>query len=346
MGTTLSTLGESNYLISQFTSLQGDIQNLQTQVSTGSNTQVYGGLGAQASLDISLRQQADSLNDLQNTISQLTVRTGLVDSSLGIINSAALGVQNEAFQTPSFPTQRTDLVNAAQSAIDQISQQLQTTVDGRNLFGGTQTQTNPIVGQSTLLPLVQTAITTALNAVPAPTNIPAAIQAAVASVFTSSAAYYTGGPATPSTQIAPALSVSTSITAADPSFLTILTGLYTLAAMPQPVGQTATLPNIADSDFDSVASAAASQISQGLSQLQTVTESNGRNQKLLSDESTQQAATLTTLQTQIDNIENVNVADAATRLTQLQAQLQASYHIVADLGGISLVALLPVPPAA
>jgi flagellar hook-associated protein 3 FlgL len=345
MGTTLSTLGESNYLISQFTSLQGSIQNLQTEVSTGDNTQVYSGLGAQASLDISLRQQADTINDLQNTVSQLTVRTSLVDKSLLIVNDAALAVQNEAFQTPSFPTQRADLVNAAQSAINQISQQLQTTVDGRNLFGGTETQTNPITGLTTLLPQVQTAVTTALNAVPPPANVPAAIQAAVAGVFSTTAAYYNGGPPTPPTQIAPGLTVNTSITAADPSFQTLLTGLYTLAALPASAGQTATLPNIDDAQFDATASAAASQISQGLSQLQDVTESNGRNQALLSDESTQQAATLTTLQTQIDNIENVNVADAATRLTQLQAQLQASFHIVADLGSISLINLLPVPPA-
>lgn len=346
MVTTLSTLGESNLLISQFTGLQGQIQNLQTQIATQQKTQVFGDLGSQASVDISLRQQANSLSDLQNTVSQLTVRTSLVDSSLGIINSSALAVQNQAFQAPTFPTQRQDLVNAAQSSINQICQQLQTTVDGRNLFGGTQTQTNPVTGLSTLLPTVQAAVTAALSAVPAPTNIPAAIQAAVAGVFSSPSAYYNGGPASAPTQIAPGLSVNTSITAAAPAFQTLLTGLYTIAAMPQPTGQTATLPNISESQFDATASAAASQISQGLSQLQTLTTQNGRNEKLLSDESTQQSATLTILQTQINNIENVDVAGAATRLTQLQAQLQASYHIVASLGGISLVSLLPVPPAA
>ncbi len=345
MATTLSTMGENNLLVNQFTTLQGQIQKLQTQISTGANTQVYGDLGAQASLDISLRQQADSINDMQNSISQLTVRSSLVDSSLVIINDSALTVQNEAFETPSFPTQRQDLVSSAQSAIQTITQQLQTTVNGRNLFGGTQTQSNPVTGLTTLLPQVQAAVTAALSAAPPPTNIPAAIQAAVAGVFTSAAAYYNGGPPTPATQIAPGLSVNTSITAADPAFQTLLTGLYTLASLPQSVGATATLPNINDADFDATASAAASQISGGLSQLQIVTETNGRNEKLLSDESTQQAATLSTLQQQIDNIENVNVADAATRLTSLQAQLQASYHIVADLSSISLVNLLPVPPA-
>ena len=76
--------------------------------------QVFGDLGAQASLDISLRQQADMLDNFTKTISQLQVRTQLVDSSLGIINLAALQVQNLAFQTPSQPTQRQEVVSPAE----------------------------------------------------------------------------------------------------------------------------------------------------------------------------------------------------------------------------------------
>jgi flagellar hook-associated protein 3 FlgL len=235
--------------------------------------------------------------------------------------------------------QRIDLVSAAKSAIDQITQRLQTTVDGRNLFGGTQTQTNPVVGSATLLPQVQAAVNAVLTG-PPPPNVPAAIQAAVAGVFATVSNFYTGGPPHPPTQIDQGLSISDSITAGDPTFQTILTGLYTLAALPQPAGATATLPNISDSQFDTVATQAASQISTGLTQLQTLTQSNGRNQKLLDDTSNTEDATLTILQTQIDNIENVNLADASTRLTQLKAQLDASFHITADLSGLSLVDLL------
>jgi len=46
------------------------------------------------------------------------------------------------------------------------------------------------------------------------------------------------------------------------------------------------------------------------------------------------------LQTQIDNIEQVNLADASTRLTQLKTQLDASYHIVADLSSLNLIDFL------
>ena len=87
MVATLSTLGQNNLLRSEFTSLQGQIQQLQTQVATAQKAQVYGDLGSQALLDINLRQQANVVNNLKNSVSQVQVRTSLVDTSLGIINS-------------------------------------------------------------------------------------------------------------------------------------------------------------------------------------------------------------------------------------------------------------------
>jgi flagellar hook-associated protein 3 FlgL len=337
MVSTLSTLGQNNLLRTEFTSLQGQIQNLQTQIGTGEVAQVIGDLGAQSSLDISLRQQVDQVDTLNKGISQLQVRTGLVDKSLSIINDTALAVQNQAFAQPQFAPQRLALVSAAQAAIDQINSQLQTSVNGRSLFGGTQTQTNPIVPQTTLLPAVQAAVTAALAG--APPSVPAAVQAAVAGAVTP-ATYYTGGPPNQPTQIDHGLSINDSITAADPAFQQILAGLYTLASLPQPVGAVAVPPAITDAQFDATAQAAATQISGGLSELQGLTEKNGQNEKLLTDVSTSQGTVLTTLQTQIDNIENVNVADATTRLSQLKLQLDASYHIIADLSSLSLVDFL------
>src|SRR5262249_52266707 len=113
-----------------------------------------------------------------------------------------------------------------------------------------------------------------------------------------------------------------------------------LASLPQPVGTTAVPPNITDAEFDTTASNAASTIAQGLSQLEALTEKNGRNQKFLEDESASHDATLTVLQTQINNIENVDIADATTRLNQLKLQLQASYQIAGDLGNLSLINFL------
>jgi flagellar hook-associated protein 3 FlgL len=341
--TTLSTLGQNQLLIREFSNLQGQIQQIQTQVATNQKTQVYGDLGSQTSLDINLHNQATQVNDYTNTISQLQVRTGLVDSSLSIIHDAASTVQNLSFASPQVSANRINLVSQAKSAIDQINQRLQTQVDGRNLFGGTETQAQTMVPQSTLLAQVQTAvanaITTNATLVP-PGNVATAVQTAVAAVFATTSNYYTGGPPTAPTAIASGLSIDTSITGADPAFQTTLQGLYTIAALPQPVASPATPPNISEADFDSIAAGAGSVISQGLTSLETVTEKNGNNEALLTTESTAHAATLTVLQTQINDIENVDLAGASTKLSLLNTQLQASYSITASLSNLSLVNFL------
>jgi flagellar hook-associated protein 3 FlgL len=339
--TTLSTLGQNDLLRSQFSTLQSGIQELQTQVATGEKAQRYGNLGAQAPLDISLRNQATSIDNFNKNISDLSVRTSLIDKNLLIIHDTALAVQNQAFQSPSFPALRQNIVEAAKAAIDQINQRLQSSVNGRNLFAGTATQTNPIVPASTLLPTAQAAIAAAIAAAPA--NVPAAIQAAISGgsgVLATAASYYLGGPPHAPAMVDQGLSVDYSITASDPAFQTLLQGLYTLAALPQPSGPTAAPPALSDSQFDATASAAASTISQGLSQLSSLTEKNGRNEQFLTDERNTHDATLTVLQTQIDDIEQVNIADASTRLTQLRTQLEASFRITASLSGLTLVDFL------
>jgi flagellar hook-associated protein 3 FlgL len=415
---TLSTLGQNNLVRSQISTLQSGIQDLQTQIATGEKTQRYGDLGAQATLSISLRNQANLIDNFKKNINNLSIRTSLIDQSLVTIHDTALAVQNQAFATPSFTAQRINIVAAAKAAIDQITQSLQTSVDGRNLFGGTQTQSNPVTPAATLLPTVQAAVAAAIASGPA--NVPAAIQAAVsgsqvtaqgdgvtttwpytfdiptagqavvsivdktvtpptttvltpaqytitgigsltggtvtptgpaltpgqyitiqqAAPLDSASGYYLGGPAHAPAAVDTGLTVDYSITASDPAFLTLMQGLYTLASLPQPVGPTATPPALSDSDFDAAASAAASTISQGLTQLQALTEKNGRNEQFLNDENTAHDATLTVLQTQINNIEQVNLADASTRLTQLKTQLDASYHVVADLSTLSLIDFL------
>jgi len=339
--TILSTLGQNDLLRSEFTTLQGSIQQLQTQVATGEKTQRYGDLGAEAPLDISLRNQATMIDNFKTNISDLSVRTSLIDKNLVIIHDTALAVQNMAFASPSFSAQRENIVEAAKAAIDQINQRLQSSVNGRNLFAGTATQTNPIVPSTTLLPAAQAAVAAAIAAGPA--NVPAAIQAAISGaggVVATAASYYLGGPPHAPTMVDQGLTVDYSITASDPAFLTTLQGLYALAALPQPSGPSALPPALSDSQFDATASAAASTISQGISQLSSVTEKNGRNEQFLSDESNVHDSTLTVLQTQIDNIEQVDLADASTRLTQLSTQLDASFHITASLSSLNLVDFL------
>jgi flagellar hook-associated protein 3 FlgL len=335
---TLSTLGQSNLIRSEFGNLQTDIQKLQSQIASGQKSDRLGDLGSQAPLDISLRNNTNVIDNFNSNIESLNIRTNVVDKSLNNIHDLAQTLQNLAFQSPTTDEARANLVSTARSTIDQVIQQLQASVDGRQLFGGVQTQTNPMVASTTLFPTVQTAVNAAVAGLPA--NVPAAIQAAVAGIFATTANFYQGGVAHSPSQIDVGLTVDYSITGGDPAFQSIFQGLYTIAALPQPVAPPATPPNITQADFDTAAQTAASQIATGISQLETLIEKNGRNQKLLTDTQSAHKGTLTVLSTQIDNIETVDIADATTRLTQLRTQLQASFSITADLKDLSLINFL------
>ena len=83
--------------------------------------------------------------------------------------------------------------------------------------------------------------------------------------------------------------------------------------------------------------AAGSLLSNGLGELQQLILKNGRNQKQVEDQNALHTQSLTLMTTQIDDIENVDLADASTRLTQLRTQLAASYSITGDLKDLSLV---------
>src|SRR5579875_3073205 len=145
----LSTFGQNQLMISEFTALQAQLQQVQTQVATGDVAQNYGGLGAQASLDINLRQQGAQITAYNDTINVLQGQTSTIDASLGIINSTALNVQNLAFEQPATASTRQNLVSQAQAAIDQINNQLDSQLNGVSLFAGTQAQTTPMVPQTT-----------------------------------------------------------------------------------------------------------------------------------------------------------------------------------------------------
>jgi flagellar hook-associated protein 3 FlgL len=117
----------------------------------------------------------------------------------------------------------------------------------------------------------------------------------------------------------------------------VLQSLYTIAAMPQPVDDPATPPAVSRTDFDAVVQDAFGKLNDGLSGIDALVSRNGRNQALI--ESTKEAhqATQTILKSQIGNIENVDLTDASTRLTQLQTQLQAAFQTVALLRSLNLV---------
>jgi flagellin-like hook-associated protein FlgL len=346
---TVGSLAQSLLVRNNISSIQDQLNTLQQQVSSGLKTDNYGGLGAQATLDINLRNQVDRLNTYNTDITSLQTRTGIVDQTLNAVHDSTLNMRSVVIQNLNNASGNNTIIQAAQQAIADITNKLQANVDGRYLFAGTKIDQPPMVADSTILPQIQALIVNpssppgapgVLQQTPTPANIPAAIQAAVSGFFATSTNYYAGGSAYPGSHIDDGVTVNTSITGNDPAVTQLLTGLYTIASLPQPVPDPATPPSLGQSDFNTTVQNASNMISSALSGLETLIAQNGTSQKLLDTTQQNHAATLTLVKGQVDDIENVDMAEASTRVTQLQTQLQASYELTALLKDLSLTNFL------
>lgn len=337
--TTVSSLGQNALIRYETRRLQEQINKLQQQITSGYKTDRYGDLGALAPLSISLHNQGERVTSYKEVINFLEIRTGMMDQSLNGIRSTALDIRDLTIRSLGFDAGRQEILRASQNAIGQITQKLQVNVDGRYLFAGTKSDAAPMADNAALLADVRAAINTALTATPAPTDIPAAIETAVAGVFATTSNYYTGGAKHAATQIDDNLSVDTSITGNDPAFEMVLRGLYTMAALDMPVDPP-TAPQISSADFDATVQRAASLMYAGIAGVENLITMNGSNQSTIENTSVSHELTMTLVQGQINDILNVDPVEASTRITQLRTQLEASFQLTAQLRELSLINFL------
>jgi flagellar hook-associated protein 3 FlgL len=86
-----------------------------------------------------------------------------------------------------------------------------------------------------------------------------------------------------------------------------------------------------------VADRASSLISQGSASMTTTQATLGSVQQRVTDANNNMSAQMTILQTQIDNLDNVNLYQTSTLVSSLTTQIQTAYSLTAALQKLSLV---------
>ena len=437
----LSTLAMNTLLSARMTTIEAQIQRLEQQVASGQKADTFAGLGTQATIDIALHNEAQSLETYQTSNQLIIARMKTMDQAMMAMHDAAESVKNEAYALTTTETQRTALIAAATTAFDTIINHLQVSVSGRALFAGTETAASPL--KSTIFADIATSITAPANAKAAASDIAAffgwatftpdsttlavvdtdsitlSVKNADANVvnyvfefddngsvpptppidpnapagtvttfpvpfvagdtaqqrlakafdvirtagFTvnankdgsyeirhstltgatnsvtgltptspSTSDYYQGGSTIQQVAIDKNLKVDYGITGDNPAFRDILQGLATIALTPQPDGV-----NTTDADYAMVIQNAAAKLSSGVGRLNALISKNGSNQALVESTNLQHEATLTAVQSQINDIEQTDMTTAATQLSLLRTQLEATYSMTAQIGQLSLV---------
>lgn len=126
--------------------MKDQLADLQRQLGTGKKAETYGGLGADRGFALSFRASRSQVAAWQQTVSLVSTRATIIDTSLNSLQSTVTSVKT-ALQPSEFTLSagRTIGQAAAANGLDAIVSMLNASDGGRYLFGGRKTGTPPVL---------------------------------------------------------------------------------------------------------------------------------------------------------------------------------------------------------
>jgi flagellar hook-associated protein 3 FlgL len=304
----VTTASQTAYFLSQIENAGSALDKTQAQIASGVNATTYAGFGDQAQV-LTATLAANARNDAYTTATNLaSTQVSLQDTQLTTLSSLASKLQ-KAISDAVANNDASDLMTQAQSIFSQASSILNSKdSNGDYIFGGGNV-TNPPVTVSSL---------SALAALP------------------SAAAAFQNGTFKTSVQVADGQTVTYGITASDIG-TGLMQELQSLAQFDQSANgnlNSATSLSSAQSTF---LTGAISTASTAANNLNGATAANGYVANQLTDAQTQQSSMNTLYKGFASNIQDTNMAQAATQLSLNQTQLQAALQVTAGLHQLSLL---------
>lgn len=331
-----------------------DLQNASREVSTGLRADLYGDLGQRAAITLSLRSRMDRTDAFVTSNKLLNNKLDVISTATGQAQKAAQDFLSLAVANIDSPgATASTLQQQARAALQAVTGALNTNYAGEYLFSGTATdkaalqdyaKTNPATGLSpkdVIDGIVAGGPTSAADA--------AAKLAQLDDVFASTntanpnqnyeATFYGGTPALDasgnpnprmSARIAEGQQVSYGIQANDPAVRDVLKGLTMIASTD--------VSKITDpAAYKAWMKSALGALSSGTEGLTQAQAQLGSRQQLVQDTQTRQEDLKTVYNSRIAGYEAVDPYEAASRMSALQTQLNATYSATAQLSKLSLL---------
>ncbi len=129
------------------------LADLQQQLASGKKVETYGDLGVQRSQILSLRSELSQLKGYTDTISLLDVRLDISLNSLERIRTSALDTKSGALEVgfDLLATGQTIFQTEVSLRFDEVVALLNSEVNGRHLFGGRETEQDPVLPAAEIL---------------------------------------------------------------------------------------------------------------------------------------------------------------------------------------------------
>jgi flagellar hook-associated protein 3 FlgL len=323
------------------------ISDAEREVATGRKADVYKTLGLSAAKVLDLRATIDRTDGFITGNTQLQNRLDTMADTLSGIRKTAESVLALAIANRDRPTlTAVELQMAARAALDSITGRLNTSYQGAALFGGIETdklalQTWDAASVGTGLSphqvmddILAGGIGNAADAAAKAAEVAAAFgNASGTAARNFDATFYNGAP-----QSAPRLSaridetttLDYGIQANDPAYAGILQGLAMLAATD--------VSQIADeAAYGEWVRVAVDALSRGATSALDAEATLGTRQGRLKDVIEGQKARQDIYKSQVVGLEGADPYEAASRISLLESQLQASYAVTARLSNLSFL---------
>jgi flagellar hook-associated protein 3 FlgL len=328
------------------------IATLTAQASSGLVSSDYAGLGAQAGAALDLSGQLAVNTAQQNQATEAATTATVAQTALGQIQSLVTSFASQLLgpssgNTTGLPT----LVSSAASALQQVASLLNTKVGDVYIFAGQDSRTPPIpnasqIGTSAFFTAIQTAVAAldTSGAAAVQGQVLAAAGPGATSPFSASleASNLPSGVEVGQGQtVLPSVLADRNTNAVATGVGTTSTGSYTRDILLS-LATVASLGGANPGDPQVQSLLAGTQVTLGgaLGGLTADIAGLGERQQTITAAQSELSDTATALTGQLGAAQDADPATVATKLAEVQAQLQDSYKIIANLEQLSLAKFL------
>jgi flagellar hook-associated protein 3 FlgL len=356
MVASIGTFAQNEILRRRSQEAQLELNTLQTQVSSGRKADTFSGLGEGARYSLNLRQSKQSTEAFISTNRTTDIRMQQMQATLERIKDIANDVKISAFagvSSASTPAAQGNFTirTTSRGAIAEISQLLNSQIDGFYLFAGRRTDAPPMIDPGgigeTGTPLGNAA---ALAATLPLANDQTSGDALYDGIVThldggtvggvagaDPVRYYDGehsadGGSLLVARIDANTDIAYGTTGRDDSVAKIMQALYALSV--------AELTPTSEAGYRQVALRAVADLEAGFNGIVEEIGDLGVKQTQLEDVTTRQQDFITTLDLQLGAIEDVDMSEALSKLSAAQTQLEASYRMIALMRELSITKYL------
>lgn len=323
----LGRLNTTQFILGQ---LRKGIDETQRQIGTGKKAQNFAGLGgSEATFSISLRKDVTQLETYIKNIDKARTRTNVMDKAMNGINDVTQDGVN-FFRSLLFDTdpQTSIITDKADKALQTIQQRLNTRLDDRFLFAGDNIFDPPYANPGTLQTNMAAEVATLMAGTPTVGDVITAANTVNGVDLGHDPNVLTAGDV--SVRSEQDVNLDYTVKSDEDYFNDILRGYSLIENLPDPTTQ-------AEQDnFWTIMRGAMELIDEGSKGLSEGIGRLGDTQKRLEDVKSRHQETKLSFDIFVGDTEDVDIAEASTRLRSLETQLQASYRTVSLIQNLTL----------